>query len=131
MTHALLDETYPDFLLKETERKSGTHLTSATISIRESAGEALDLGSVTKASQVISSEIVLETLLNKMMNVLIENAGAQTGFLLLDNQGQWRIEAEKFIDTDEVVVLQSIPIDTEEKDNLPGGSLFYEVHFCQ
>jgi hypothetical protein len=43
----------------------------------------LDLLSVTKASQAISGQIVLEGLVDTLMRILLENAGAQTGQLLL------------------------------------------------
>lgn len=43
----------------------------------------LDLLSVTKASQAISGQIVLEGLVDTLMRILLENAGAQTGYLLL------------------------------------------------
>jgi serine phosphatase RsbU (regulator of sigma subunit) len=70
----------------------------------------LDLTSVLKAYQTISGEIVLDTLLAKLMNTVIENAGAERGLLLLDKAGQWVIEAEGVIGRDDVVVLQSIPL---------------------
>ena len=43
----------------------------------------LDLGSVIKASQALSSEIILDTLLEKLMQVVIENAGAHSAGLVL------------------------------------------------
>lgn len=46
-----------------------------------------------KASQAISSEIELDQLLRSLMQILIENAGAQTGCLILENSGEWVIEA--------------------------------------
>jgi PAS domain S-box-containing protein len=46
-------------------------------------GAQLDLLSVTKASQAISGQIVLEDLVDSLMHILLENAGAQTGQLLL------------------------------------------------
>lgn len=42
----------------------------------------LDLSTVVKASQTIAREIVLENLLDKLMKIVMENAGAQTGYLL-------------------------------------------------
>ncbi len=39
-----------------------------------------------KAAQTLSSEMVLSRLLEKMMRIVIENAGAQRGFLLLPQQ---------------------------------------------
>jgi GAF domain-containing protein len=44
------------------------------------------------------------------MKIVIQNAGAQRGFLILKKEGQWYIEAEGAIDKDEVIVLQSIPL---------------------
>jgi predicted ATPase/serine phosphatase RsbU (regulator of sigma subunit)/tRNA A-37 threonylcarbamoyl transferase component Bud32 len=75
--------------------------------------EGLDLASVIKASQAIGSEIFLEPLLRNLMKILIENAGAQTGFLLLETQGKLSIEAEGTVDDENVTVLQSIPIENQ------------------
>jgi predicted ATPase len=43
----------------------------------------MDLGSVIKASQVLSGEIILDTLLEKLMQVALENAGAHSAGLVL------------------------------------------------
>jgi histidine kinase len=56
---------------------------------------ALDLTTVMKASQAISSEIVLGDLLKQLMSTLLENAGAQRGFLLLRGDDQTVVEAER------------------------------------
>ncbi len=72
--------------------------------------QALDFASVVKASQAISGEIVLETLLARLMHTVIENAGAERGLLLLDKGGRWVVEAEGHIDWDDVTVLQSLPL---------------------
>ncbi len=50
--------------------------------------EMLDISSVFKASQTISGELVLEKLLKATLQVLLENAGAQKGFLIEDNEGR-------------------------------------------
>jgi len=60
------------------------HTASETISTR--LDSAFDLAAVLKASQAISSEIELDRLLGSLMQILIENAGAQTGFLILETQ---------------------------------------------
>jgi predicted ATPase/two-component sensor histidine kinase len=54
----------------------------------------LDLAAVIKASQAISSEIVLEQLLYKVMNILMQNAGAQRGICLLKEKDSWIVAAE-------------------------------------
>ncbi|MEH1904747.1 MAG: serine/threonine-protein kinase PknK [Nostoc sp.] len=67
------------------------HTTSGTTS--NNSDIAFDLAVVLKASQAISSEMELDQLLSSLMKILIENAGAQTGFLILENLGKWAIEA--------------------------------------
>ncbi|MBW4430471.1 MAG: AAA family ATPase [Pelatocladus maniniholoensis HA4357-MV3] len=75
---------------------------------------ALDLATLMKAAQAISSEIELERLLSSLMQILIENAGAQTGCLLLENAGEWAIAAACELNESEQVcatqVLRSIPM---------------------
>ncbi|MCT7997012.1 AAA family ATPase [Laspinema olomoucense] len=70
----------------------------------------LDIATVMKASQAISGEVLLEKLLSSLMNILIENAGAQRGYLILSILGQLLIEAAGEIEDERVRVLQSIPV---------------------
>jgi PAS domain S-box-containing protein len=77
--------------------------------------EALDLATVIKASQAISSEIELDKLLETLMQILIQNAGAQFGFLILEEAGELLIEAEGTVDG-RVLVLQSMPIEFVKPD---------------
>ncbi|MCC5647286.1 AAA family ATPase [Nostoc sp. CHAB 5824] len=104
-----LDKQYPQ-LLKLRSEKTGTHKLETTESASTKL-EALDLETVLKASQAIASEILLDKLLATLMTILIENAGAQTGYLILPTQDQWRIEAIKSIGDQKVAVLQSIPLE--------------------
>jgi hypothetical protein len=69
------------------------------------------LATVIKASQTLTSEILLGKLLSKLMKIAIENAGAQKGFLILGNDSKWVIEAEGVVGKDEVNVMRSIPVD--------------------
>lgn len=73
--------------------------------------QTFDLDTVIKASQAISGEIILPTLLKKMMRIVIENAGAEKGWLILEKNGQWLIEAEGDVESKEVKILQSLPMD--------------------
>jgi predicted ATPase/GAF domain-containing protein len=89
-----------------------TSLTSAT-----STNEAIDLAAVIKASQAISSEIDLDNLLEKLMKIAIENAGAQTGFLLLPERGDleqgdlhWAIAAAGIAAEDNITVGRQVPM---------------------
>ncbi len=82
-----LEEEYPQYLLGLSNQSKSKSL-STTISTTGNDGEILDLTTVLKASQAISSEINLENLLQNLMKIIIENAGAQTGCLLLPNLDQ-------------------------------------------
>lgn len=73
-------------LLEAFDRVS-TDVTRIISSTPESASDLLDLATVIKASQALSGEIVLGKLLSKLMTIVLENAGAQTGYLILEKSG--------------------------------------------
>ncbi|MGF1937961.1 MAG: trifunctional serine/threonine-protein kinase/ATP-binding protein/sensor histidine kinase [Nostoc sp. ChiQUE02] len=85
---------------------AGMTISSSSTSI----SDALDLASVLKASQALSSEIHLEKLLSTLMQVVMENTGAKKCALILLKDNVWVIEA---IATFQKVptILQSIPIE--------------------
>ncbi|MDJ0717885.1 MAG: AAA family ATPase [Prochloraceae cyanobacterium] len=92
----------------------------------------VDIKSVLKASQALSGEIILETLLTKLMRIVIENAGAQKGFLILHKEGNWVIEAEATVDSDNVRILRSISLDTIDDNSqtpyLSSAVVNYVIH---
>ena len=47
-----------------------------------------------KASQALSSEIILPKLIERLMTIAIENAGADRGLLILPSGGEYLIQAE-------------------------------------
>lgn len=55
---------------------------------------SLDILSVLKFTQVISSEIRLDKLLKKFLVIVIENAGAQRSIILSKEHDKWIVEAE-------------------------------------
>ena len=130
-----LERRYPQFLAPELPSSSKTTPTTSSTSSKN-AFAALDLTSVFKASQILAGEIVLETLLAKLMKVVIENAGAEKGYLILpfqseiDGERQWAIEASGTIESDEVRVLQSIPIKLESDGDplVCRGIVNYAIH---
>ncbi|MBU1171000.1 MAG: diguanylate cyclase [Proteobacteria bacterium] len=73
-------------------------------------GVALDLSTVMKASQIISSEIMLDRLLQKVMHMSVVNAGAQRGYLILESEGVLTIEASEDVNTRDIKVMQSMAL---------------------
>jgi predicted ATPase/GAF domain-containing protein/tRNA A-37 threonylcarbamoyl transferase component Bud32 len=110
-----LEEKYPQLLWEGDQTKTVLQTTSTTSLTTTSKGGLLDLTSVIKASLALAAEIVLEKLLAKLMKILIENAGAQTGFLMLEKEGRMLIEAKGSVSKDEVIVHQSIPVETSQQ----------------
>jgi histidine kinase len=88
-----LENKYPSLLgLGANEHYEGTelhvHKTGSTASI------SLDLGTILKASQSLAREVKLHELLLNLMYIVIENAGAERGCLLLERDGKLCVEAE-------------------------------------
>lgn len=82
-------------------------LVNTDIPTNNSLDERIDVAAILKASQVISGDLVLEKLLSNLLSILMENVGAQRGFLILNRQNNLLIEAEHNIDFDKPIVLQS------------------------
>ncbi|MBD2035377.1 PAS domain S-box protein [Leptolyngbya sp. FACHB-321] len=121
-----LETRYPQFFSQSSRAVSASiPITAETIS--NPFHTAFDLAAVMKASQAISREIELKQLLRSLMQTVIENAGAQTGYLILENSGEWLIEAACELNADEnscaTQVLQSIPI----ADQLPESIIQYVI----
>src|SRR3984957_2213599 len=80
-----LDERYPHLHEEPTPAFSAT--------IGQPVGH-LDVATVVKASQALSSEMVLGNLIEKLMQIAVEHAGAERGLLILLRADEPRIEAE-------------------------------------
>ncbi len=99
-----LDEKYPQLLNSKLD--TTTPIISTITSLTKSSN-ALDFDTVMKALQTISSEIMLDSLLVKLIKIVIESAGAETGFILLKKQEQLLTVAQGNINKDEFIVIQS------------------------
>jgi len=91
-----LDRLYPG--LKQAPPLPGPASTmTATI-------EGLDLATVIRVSQAVSSEIVLEKLLDTVMRKAMEHAGAERGLLIVPGGDELQIKAESGIRGNDVIV---------------------------
>jgi PAS domain S-box-containing protein len=66
--------------------------------------EQLDLATVIKVSQAVSGEMVLEKLIDRLMRMAIEHAGAERGLLLVPRGGELQIEAAATTSGEDVTV---------------------------
>ena len=87
-------------------------------------GNFLDLSSVIKASQVLAGEIVLESLLERLMQVCLENAGAHRASLILNREDQFIVEITTWYSGSTVEhSLDRMPV--EESEHLPISVIQY------
>ena len=86
---------------------SGSRDMTSTTGIKSS----LDMETVIKSTQAISGEIKLSTLLQKLLRIMIENAGAEKGCFIRVEQGQLLLEAEGSVHQEEVHILGGLPLD--------------------
>jgi PAS domain S-box-containing protein len=87
--------------------------------------ERLDVGTVLKAAQAVSGEIVLGELIKTLLRIAVEHAGAERGLLILFQGDEPRIAAEATTGRGqvEVVLRQSAPSAAE----LPESVLHYVI----
>jgi PAS domain S-box-containing protein len=77
--------------------------------------EQLDVGTVLKAAQAVSGEIILGELIKTLLRIAVENAGAERGLLILFPGDKPRIEAEATTGRGQVeVTLRQAPVSSDE-----------------
>ncbi|MGK7925686.1 MAG: AAA family ATPase [Spirulina sp.] len=110
-----LEENYPQLCQSQTEKTSPSVTFNPHITSESTENNTLDLATVIKSTNAISSEIVLENLLSTLMNILVENAGAERGILILPRGEHLWVEASKEADSKKISVLQSLAIEAFAK----------------
>ncbi len=90
-----LERDYPNIIQQGSPfQRQGS--TGSTV-ISEEIFSAMDVESIVKSSQAISSEIQVDALMIRLLKILTETAGAQRVIILLNISGELRIEALKVI----------------------------------
>ena len=112
-----LDELYPQLRPEQIP-------TSPTATIGAHVGQ-WDVDAVVKASQTLSSEIVLSKLVEKLLRIAVEHAGAERGLLILLRDDQPEIEAEAATSHGEIDVTVRRAVVTPL--NLPKSVLQYVI----
>lgn len=125
-----LEERFPNLIIRSEsstpEQDIGRTIvnsSSRALGSSTNSNNILDLTTVMKASEAITSEIVLDNLLDKLLSIILENAAAQKGCLILLKDEQLFIEAIDNDQDNDLVVLQSTPI--EESEDIPLSVIHY------
>ncbi|MEG5031835.1 AAA family ATPase [Microcoleus sp. AT3-D2] len=104
-----LETRYPQLFTLDLPTKKNISTTTSTTGSPSSS--SLDIATVMKASEAIAGEIVQDKLLSRLMKNLIENVGAQKGYLIIETHGKLLIEAEGVMNDERITVLQSEPVE--------------------
>jgi len=101
-------------LMEEKHPRLRTHFSEYSVSSQISqnlSNDAIDMTSILKAMQLLSSEIRIEKLLRSLMSLILENAGARQGALLLVNRDDkdLYIEAQKKSFESDIEIMQNLP----------------------
>jgi signal transduction histidine kinase len=97
--------------------------------VQESKARSLDMASVLKATQTLSSAIQLDQLLERLMQLVMENAGAQRGVFLFMREDGLTVDAVGDVRQEQVQVLDHVPVDTYAE--LPSGLVKYAARARQ
>jgi GAF domain-containing protein len=89
-------------------RNGSTEVTAVT-------GGSLDLATTLKAAQALSSALTLPRLLEMMMSIVIENAGAQRGVFLWERDDQLLIVARSDVEQRGATMLAPAPLESCEE----------------
>jgi len=128
---AAMVRQYPELLqsvvLSDEEARiggvTGTATSTLTNSTSNRSVETMDIASLMRAGHAIAGEIEPERVLAQIMKIMVTNAGAQRGFLLLQSDQRLIIKAKFTVDPDEVDAGLSVPLD--ESIELSRGIAYY------
>lgn len=101
-----------DSILGSVQKTRSRRTTTTTSGSKDK--QELDLATVIKASQTLSSEMVLSKLLTKLIQLAIENVGAQKGVFLTFKNNCWCVEAQGNLLQDSG---ESVEVELSQTDN--------------
>ncbi|MHA7630759.1 AAA family ATPase [Corallococcus sp. M7] len=122
---ALLQQRHPDLLMLGTKGARGVD-TDILSSAGSTSVEALDLQWILRATQALSGKLVLGELVQQLIRLILECAGAGRGALLLEREGVLMLAAETALGGQESFVRQPRPLDGTEP--LPAMIIHYCFH---
>ena len=99
---AQLEQKFSNYISSPCDSGKKTRVPQTTSS------NSIDISSLLKSTHAISSEIKIEKLLTILIYTIVENAGAQRGCLLLQNDTDNQLYIEAIQESDKVAVMNSI-----------------------
>lgn len=119
-----LEERYPHILMNG-HQAAEFSLTGNENKIEAAGLKNFDITAIFKASEIITGQLDLNVLMEDLIKIMIENAGAERAVLVLQHEGKWTIKAEGTKDS--FNVNQDIPLDKSAKNLDLSSSVIYYV----
>lgn len=110
-------DKYPEFLSQSQIAQTLSQTTEHTDEM------SIDMLSLMRSSQLISGEIELDKLLQKLLLIVLQNAGADRGLLLSKEDNKWYVEAEGTISEQRITLAHVEQID--RRSDLPLALIRY------
>jgi signal transduction histidine kinase len=110
-----------DFPLGENEVADRLHATAperAQEAAISPSAQHLDIGTMIKASQTVSSETVLPRLIERLMTIALQSAGADRGLLLLPSQSGYEVAAEAWMNGEKVMLRHGSAADVSAPESV-------------
>ncbi len=107
---------------------TSVHITGDTAG-SASGSENLDLTSIIKAANILNGTIVLDELLERLIRVVMENAGAQRSVLLLRNENGYQVVVEGT--SGETLQIRNHNTSLERYSEIPSSAIAYGVRTRQ
>lgn len=117
-----LAERHPSLLAGVAAPEPRLGIGAASTTTTDSS-RGLDLVTAVRATQALAGELELGSLLERLMRVMIENAGAQKGILVLNHGGQLEVEALITVEPYQIKLGLRQPI--EQSTELPASVVQY------
>ncbi|MBH9554232.1 diguanylate cyclase [Inhella gelatinilytica] len=102
-----LETEWPQLSFRVVQRHSATTGHSLGSTQSESAN-AVDLASLLKANQALAQQIHLDTLLETMLSLLLQNAGAEAGAIISCNEGELVLEVQGSLGAGQLQISQRL-----------------------
>jgi PAS domain S-box-containing protein len=109
-----LENSYADLLNLPSKVRALTETTILSYTTTSAPKNHLDIETILKLNKAIAGEIILKNLLVKLLDVIIENAGAQSAYMILVEGDHLVIEASKVVDSQQVEVWKPSPVESCE-----------------
>lgn len=117
-----LKDRYSDLLSSELQFKRSSETQITNIKVFD---DNLDLATIINASQAIAEETDIVKLLDKLMRLVIKNAGARKGILILKKDDGFVVEAQVFGKLSQNDRFNSLPLENFEE--LPKSIVTYVI----